>query len=150
MVDQPSTSQQAEIASEQPQRTVREYKIPYGRHGRPRTPPKERYPSVPTVPITAQIQPRTTDEVIIINYFNRAHLNFDPVILRQATAASQQIAQDFPHYFQAQFLRRDPHCTEELTAVLLSYMCDYYKYYGTENAIVITQLTLFLFHARQA
>uniref|UniRef100_A0A915L2M0 Uncharacterized protein n=1 Tax=Romanomermis culicivorax TaxID=13658 RepID=A0A915L2M0_ROMCU len=64
MIDEPSTSQQAEIASEQqkPQRTVREYKIPYRRHGRPRTPPEERYPSVPTAPITAQIQLRTTDE----------------------------------------------------------------------------------------
>uniref|UniRef100_A0A915I0H4 Uncharacterized protein n=1 Tax=Romanomermis culicivorax TaxID=13658 RepID=A0A915I0H4_ROMCU len=29
-------------------------------------------------------------------------------------------------------------------------MCDYYKYYGAENPIVIMQLMLFLFHARQA
>uniref|UniRef100_A0A915HIX9 Uncharacterized protein n=1 Tax=Romanomermis culicivorax TaxID=13658 RepID=A0A915HIX9_ROMCU len=29
-------------------------------------------------------------------------------------------------------------------------MCDYYKYYSAENAIVITQLMLFLFHAWQA
>uniref|UniRef100_A0A915KY68 Uncharacterized protein n=1 Tax=Romanomermis culicivorax TaxID=13658 RepID=A0A915KY68_ROMCU len=98
----------------------------------------------------AQIQPRTTKEVIIINYFNHTHLNFDPTILQQAIVASQQIAQDFPDYFQAPCLHQDPHCMEELTAVLLSWMCDYYKYYGAKNAIIITQLTLFLFHARQA
>uniref|UniRef100_A0A915J1F1 Uncharacterized protein n=1 Tax=Romanomermis culicivorax TaxID=13658 RepID=A0A915J1F1_ROMCU len=64
MFDEPTTSQQAGVAGEQqkPQRTVREYKIPYRRHGRPRTPPEEWYPSVPTAPIMAQIQPRTTDE----------------------------------------------------------------------------------------
>uniref|UniRef100_A0A915HIW1 Uncharacterized protein n=1 Tax=Romanomermis culicivorax TaxID=13658 RepID=A0A915HIW1_ROMCU len=64
MMDEPTTSQQAEVASDQqkPQRIVREYKIPYRRFGRQRTPPEERYPSVPTVPITAQIQLRTTDE----------------------------------------------------------------------------------------
>uniref|UniRef100_A0A915IN98 Uncharacterized protein n=1 Tax=Romanomermis culicivorax TaxID=13658 RepID=A0A915IN98_ROMCU len=134
MIDEPMTSQQAEVASVQqkPQQIIREYKIPHRRFGKQRTPPKKWYPSVPTVPITAEIQPRTTDEVIIINYFNRAHLNFDPRILGQATAALQQIAQDFPDYFQARW------------------MCNYYKYYGAENAIVITQLTLFLFHAHQA
>uniref|UniRef100_A0A915JR58 Uncharacterized protein n=1 Tax=Romanomermis culicivorax TaxID=13658 RepID=A0A915JR58_ROMCU len=64
MIDEPTTSQQVEMASKQqkPQRTVREYKIPYRQHGRPRTPPKEQYPSVPTAPITAQIQLRMTDE----------------------------------------------------------------------------------------
>uniref|UniRef100_A0A915JWF8 Uncharacterized protein n=1 Tax=Romanomermis culicivorax TaxID=13658 RepID=A0A915JWF8_ROMCU len=98
----------------------------------------------------ARIQPRTTDETIIINCFNRAHLNFDPTILRQATTASQRIAQDFPDIFQTRYLHHDPHCMEELAAVLLSWMCNYYKYYGAENAIVITQLMLFLFHAHQA
>uniref|UniRef100_A0A915JVR8 Uncharacterized protein n=1 Tax=Romanomermis culicivorax TaxID=13658 RepID=A0A915JVR8_ROMCU len=88
--------------------------------------------------------------MIIINYSNHAHLNFDPTILQQATAASYQIAHDFPDYFHPRYLRCDPHCTEELTAVLLSWMCIYYKYYGAENPIVITQLMLFLFHAPQA
>uniref|UniRef100_A0A915I7N2 Uncharacterized protein n=1 Tax=Romanomermis culicivorax TaxID=13658 RepID=A0A915I7N2_ROMCU len=83
MIDEPMTSQQAEVASNQqkPQRIIREYKIPYRQFGRQHTPPEEWYPSIPTAPITAQIQPRTTDEIIIINYFNRAHLNFDPTIL---------------------------------------------------------------------
>uniref|UniRef100_A0A915KIV8 Uncharacterized protein n=1 Tax=Romanomermis culicivorax TaxID=13658 RepID=A0A915KIV8_ROMCU len=106
-------------------------------------PPEKWYPSIPTARITAQIQPHTTDEMIIINDINCALLNFDLTILRQATAASQQMAQDFPDYFQSQYLRRDPHCMEELTTVLLSWMCDYYKYYGAENAIVITQLHCF-------
>uniref|UniRef100_A0A915HT03 Uncharacterized protein n=1 Tax=Romanomermis culicivorax TaxID=13658 RepID=A0A915HT03_ROMCU len=67
--------------------------------GRQRTLREKRYPSLPTAPITAQILPRMTDEMIIINYFNHAHLNFDPMILQQVTVASQQIAQDFPDYF---------------------------------------------------
>uniref|UniRef100_A0A915KRM3 Uncharacterized protein n=1 Tax=Romanomermis culicivorax TaxID=13658 RepID=A0A915KRM3_ROMCU len=107
MIDEPTTSQQAEEATDQqkPQRIVREYKILYRQFGKQRMPPEERYPSLPTAPITAQIQPLTTDEVIIINYFNLAHLNFDPRILRQATTALQQIAQDFSDYFQARYLR---------------------------------------------
>uniref|UniRef100_A0A915IH92 Uncharacterized protein n=1 Tax=Romanomermis culicivorax TaxID=13658 RepID=A0A915IH92_ROMCU len=50
----------AEVASNQqkPQQILREYKILQ------RTPPQEWYPSVPTTPITAQIQPRTTDEYV--------------------------------------------------------------------------------------
>uniref|UniRef100_A0A915JQ37 Uncharacterized protein n=2 Tax=Romanomermis culicivorax TaxID=13658 RepID=A0A915JQ37_ROMCU len=101
MIDKPTTSQQAEMAEEQkqPKRTVCEYKILHRRFGRPCTPPEKWYPSVPSAPITAQILPRTTEETIIINYFNRAHLNFDLMILQQATAASQQIGQDFPDFF---------------------------------------------------
>uniref|UniRef100_A0A915K4Z7 Uncharacterized protein n=1 Tax=Romanomermis culicivorax TaxID=13658 RepID=A0A915K4Z7_ROMCU len=101
MINEPTMLQQAGVATVQqkPQQIVQEYKIRHCQFGKQQTPPEERYTSVPTAPITAQIQPRTTHEVIIINYFNRAHLNFDPTILRQATAASQQIAQDFPDYF---------------------------------------------------
>uniref|UniRef100_A0A915I8J8 Uncharacterized protein n=1 Tax=Romanomermis culicivorax TaxID=13658 RepID=A0A915I8J8_ROMCU len=47
MMDKPTTSQQAEVASDQqkPQRIVGEYKIPYRRFGRQCTPPGEQYPS---------------------------------------------------------------------------------------------------------
>uniref|UniRef100_A0A915LAR8 Uncharacterized protein n=1 Tax=Romanomermis culicivorax TaxID=13658 RepID=A0A915LAR8_ROMCU len=64
-----------------------------------------------------------------------AHLNFDPMILQQATGASQQIAQVFRDYFHPRYLRPDPHSTGELTAVLLSWMCDYYKYYRAKNGL---------------
>uniref|UniRef100_A0A915JFE7 Uncharacterized protein n=1 Tax=Romanomermis culicivorax TaxID=13658 RepID=A0A915JFE7_ROMCU len=87
MVDEPTMSQQVEMASKQQQLRLIARKQ--------QTPPEKRYPSVPTAPVTAQIlPPSTTDEMIVIDSFNPAHLNFDPTILQQATAASQQIAQD--------------------------------------------------------
>uniref|UniRef100_A0A915HUP7 Uncharacterized protein n=1 Tax=Romanomermis culicivorax TaxID=13658 RepID=A0A915HUP7_ROMCU len=51
MIDEPTMSQRAEVASNQqkPQQ---------------RTPPEEWYPSVPTAPVMAQIQPRTTNECL--------------------------------------------------------------------------------------
>uniref|UniRef100_A0A915JE21 Uncharacterized protein n=1 Tax=Romanomermis culicivorax TaxID=13658 RepID=A0A915JE21_ROMCU len=71
-IDEPTTSQQTETTSEQQksQQTVREYKVPYRRHSRQRTPPEQRYPSVPTAPTTAQIQPRTTDELMRSSRYN--------------------------------------------------------------------------------
>uniref|UniRef100_A0A915KQM7 Uncharacterized protein n=1 Tax=Romanomermis culicivorax TaxID=13658 RepID=A0A915KQM7_ROMCU len=83
MIDEPTRSQQAEMASfqQKPQQIVREYKILHHRFGKQRTPLEERYPSIPTAPIMAQILLRTTSEVIITNYFNRAHLSFDPMTL---------------------------------------------------------------------
>uniref|UniRef100_A0A915IAZ0 Uncharacterized protein n=1 Tax=Romanomermis culicivorax TaxID=13658 RepID=A0A915IAZ0_ROMCU len=127
MINEPTTLQQPRTTNEQKiKRFVRKYKIPDGGFGRLRTLPEKRYHGVPTVPIIAQVFLGMTDEMIIINYFNWAHLRFDPTILQQATMASQQIAQDFRDYFHPRYLRRDPHCTEELTAVFLSWMCDYY------------------------
>uniref|UniRef100_A0A915JQ57 Uncharacterized protein n=1 Tax=Romanomermis culicivorax TaxID=13658 RepID=A0A915JQ57_ROMCU len=64
MIDKLKMSQQAEVASiqQKPQLIMREYKIPHQPFGKQRTPPEEWYTSVPTAPITAQIQLQTTDE----------------------------------------------------------------------------------------